>query len=60
MIRNFDEQNFDELIVAFIGIVLTGKKTLTNRSPFVKVRHTFPLSKFCAIRYCVATLYIYA
>ena len=38
-----DEQNFDELIVAFIGKVLTGKtlegKTLTNRSPFVRLFH---------------------
>ena len=41
----FDEQNFDELIVAFIGKVLTGKrlegKTLTNRSPFIKFIRLF-------------------
>ena len=52
-VRNFDEQIFDELIVAFIGKVLTGKlkgKTLTNCSLFVKIRQTFPSSKFCAIR----------
>ena len=39
--RNFDEQNFDELIVGFIGKALTGKmlegKTLMNRWPFIKV-----------------------
>ena len=34
-LQNFDEQNFDKLIVGFIGKALTGKrlegKTLTNR-----------------------------
>ena len=29
-IRNFDEQNLDELIVAFIGKVLTGKTEKEN------------------------------
>ena len=29
-VRNFDEQNFDELIVAFIGKVLTGKDWKEN------------------------------
>ena len=54
-VRNFDEQNFDELIVAFIGKVLTGKrlegKTLTNCSPFVKFVRLFHRQSFA--------LYIY-
>ena len=48
--RNFDEQNFDELIVSFIGKALTGKrlegKTLTNRWPFVKFVKVFPHQTF--------------
>ena len=38
--QNFNEQNFDKLIVGFIGKALTGKrlegKSLTNRWPFIK------------------------
>ena len=44
------------MIVAFIGKVLTGKtlegKTLTNCSPFVKIRQTFP-SEICHIGFGV-------
>ena len=54
-VRNFDEQNFDELIVALhrksINRERLKGKTLTNCSPFVKIHQTFPSSKFCAIRY---------
>ena len=48
--RNFDEQNFDELIVVFIGKALTGKrlegKTLMNRWLFVKFVKVFPHQTF--------------
>ena len=48
--RNFDEQNFDELIVGFIGKALTGKrlegKTLTNFWPFVKFVKVSPHQTF--------------
>ena len=52
--RNLDEQNFDELIVGFIGKALTGKrlegKTLTNRWPFVKFVKVSPVK---LLRYTV-------
>ena len=48
--RNFDEQNFYELIVGFIGKALTGKrlegKTLMNRWPFIKFVKFFPRQTF--------------
>ena len=48
--QKFDKQNFDELIVAVIGKVLTGKrlegKTLTNHLPFVKFRRLFHRQSF--------------
>ena len=48
--RNSDEQNFDELIVGFIGKALTGKrlegKTLTDRWPFVKFVRLFHRKSF--------------
>ena len=57
--RNFDEQNFDELIVGFIGKALTGKrlegKTLTNRWPFVKFIKVSPRQTFV-----LYGIYIYA
>ena len=54
-VRKFDEQKFNELIVAFIGKVLTAKrlegKTLTNRSPFIKNSSDFSTVKI--LRYTV-------
>ena len=53
-VRNIDKQNFDELIVAFIGEVLTGKierENFDESFAFRQIRQTFPLSKFCALRY---------
>ena len=54
-VRKFDEQNFDELIVSFIGKALTGKrlegKTLTNRWPFVKF---VTVSPFKVLRFTVS------
>ena len=47
---SMSEQNFDELIVAFIGKVLTGKD-FDKSFAIHQIRQTFPPSKFCAIRY---------
>ena len=52
--RNIDKQNFDELIVAFIGKVLTGKierENFDESFTFRQIRQTFPPSKFCTIQY---------
>ena len=55
--QNFDEQNFDELIVGFIRKALTGKrlegKTLTNRWPFVKFVKVFPAGPVKLLCYTV-------
>ena len=55
--RNFDEQNFDEVIVG----LLTGKrlegKTLTNCWPFVKLVKVFPRQTF--VLYGILPSYIY-
>ena len=48
-VRKFDKQNFDELIVAFIGKVLTEKIGRENFDESLVIRQTFPPSKFCAI-----------
>ena len=57
----FDEQNFDELIVAFIGKVLTGKrlegKTLTNHSPFVKFVRLFHRQSFVLYGNVISVMY---
>ena len=37
-VRNFDEQNYDELIVAFIGKLLTGKIGRENFDELLAVR----------------------
>ena len=53
--RKFDEQNFDELIVTFIGKVLKGKDW--KGKLWRIVRHSSNLSDFCTVkvlRYTVA------
>ena len=55
-VRNFDEQNFDKLIVAFIGKVLTGKIERENFDKSLAVCQnlsdfSIPPSKFGTIRY---------
>ena len=53
-VRSFDKQNFDELVVVFIGKVSTGKDWRENFDESLavhQIRRTFPLSKFCAIWY---------
>ena len=49
--QNFDEQNFDELTVAFIENTLRGKVRRENFDELIASCQTFPPSKFCAIRY---------
>ena len=55
MIRHFDKQNFDKLIVTFIEKVLTGKrlegKALMSRLPFIKFVRLFHYQSFYAIHY---------
>ena len=61
-VKNFDEQNFDELIIAFIRKVLTGKglegKILMNRSPFVKFVKLFHRQSFTLYSSSVCSLHI--
>ena len=46
--RKFDEQNFDELIVAFREKI--GRENFDESLAIRQIRQTFPPSKFCAIR----------
>ena len=53
-VRNFDEQNFDELIVAFIGKVLTGKIERENFDESLAVRqNSSDFSTVKVLRYMV-------
>ena len=55
-VRNFDKQNFDELIVAFIGKVLTGKIERENFDELLTVRQNS--SDFSTIKVLRYTVYI--
>ena len=51
--QNFDEQNFDKLIVGFIGETLRGKVSRENFDEslaIAQICQTFPPSNFSAIQ----------
>ena len=53
-VRNFDEQKFDELIVAFIGKVLTGKIERENFDESLAVcQNSSDFSTVKVLRYTV-------
>ena len=59
---NFDEQNFDKLIVGFIGDTLRGKVSSENFDETLAIHQicqSFPLTNFCAIQYLLSPLSIY-
>ena len=57
-VRNFDKQNFDELIVAFIGKVLTGKIERENFDESLAVRqNSSDFSTVKVSRYTVFLIY---
>ena len=49
--QNFDEQNFDELIVGFIGNALANRENFDESLAVRQIRQSVPPSNFCAIRY---------
>ena len=55
--QNFDEQNFDELIVVFIGKVLTGKIERENFDESLAVRQNS--SDFSTVEVLRYTLILY-
>ena len=55
--RSFDEQNFDELIIAFIGKVLTGKVERENFDESLAVhQNSSDFSTVKVLHYTVASL----